>query len=80
MNTNPIDDYEGAGAIFGFGPDSLGVWIFLILGVVLFVGFLVRMVIHEGHAYKAVIAHTTPEAGMPIEGEPTRTDAMPAAP
>jgi hypothetical protein len=80
MNTNPIDDYEGAGAIFGFGPDSLGVWIFLILSVLLFCGFLVRMIVHERHAYESVINHTGPEAGPPVEAEPERPSPMPAAP
>lgn len=80
MKTNPIDDYEGAGAVFGFGPDSLGVWIFLILSVLLFCAFVVRMIVHERRAYEAVINHTRSEAGPPVEAEPERGSAMPAAP
>jgi hypothetical protein len=80
MKTNPIDDYEGAGAVFGFGPDSLGVWIFLILSVLLFCAFLVRMIVHEKHAYEAVIHHTRGEAGPPVEAEPERSPPMPMAP
>jgi len=80
MNTNPIDSYEGAGPVFGFGPDSVGVWIFLILAVVLFVAFLVRMMLHEKHAYEAVLNHTGPEAGPPVEAEPERSAPMPLAP
>lgn len=80
MTTNSIDTYEGAGPVFGFGPDSLGVWIFLVLTVGLFVMFLVRMMLHEKHAYEAVINHTGPEAGPPVEAEPERPVPMPAAP
>jgi hypothetical protein len=80
MNTNSIDTYEGAGPVFGFGAESLGVWIFLILAALLFITFVVRMMLHEKHAYEAVLNHTGPEAGPPVEAEPERAMPMPTAP
>ena len=42
MNTSPIDTYDGAEAYYTFGPDSVGMWIFLVLAFVLFVYVGVR--------------------------------------
>ena len=41
MNTSPIDTYDGAEAYFTFGPDSVGMWIFVILAMLafLYVGY-----------------------------------------
>jgi hypothetical protein len=67
---SPIDSYEGASVVFTFGGYSLGVWLFFILAVLLFVGFFVRMIQHENRAYKAIIDHTPVEKGPVAEGEP----------
>lgn len=71
MNASPIERYDGAGVVFTFGGDALGTWIFLVLAVVLFVGFVVRMMIHENHAYAAVCGEAAPEPGPPVESEPS---------
>ncbi|WP_214407476.1 hypothetical protein [Pseudonocardia lacus] len=70
MSTSPIDSYDGAGVVFTFGANSVGVWIFLVLAVALFVGFVLRMVQHENRAYAAIAAHQPVEAGPPVEAEP----------
>ena len=40
---SPIDSYEDAGVVFTFGGYSVGAWICVLLAVMLFVGFFVRM-------------------------------------
>ncbi|NVN48444.1 hypothetical protein [Mycolicibacterium hippocampi] len=67
---SPIDSYDVPGVVFTFGGNSFGTWLFFILAVVLFVGFFVRMIQHENHAYKAIIDHTPVEKGPVAEGEP----------
>jgi hypothetical protein len=51
MDTAPVDSYENAAEIFTFGADSVGMWIFLVLAVLLFAGLLVRMVTHERRSF-----------------------------
>jgi hypothetical protein len=68
---SPIDSYEDAGVVFTFGGYSVGAWICVLLAVMLFVGFFVRMVQHENKAYKAIIEHKPVEPGPAAEGEPT---------
>lgn len=70
MSTSPIDSYDGAGVVFTFGANSVGVWISFLLAIALFVGFLVRMIQHENQAYAAIAAHQPVEAGPPVEAEP----------
>ncbi|WP_181783330.1 hypothetical protein [Pseudonocardia pini] len=67
---SPIDTYDGASVVFTFGGYSVGVWIFYVLAVLLFVGFLVRVAQHENRAYAALTAHEPVEAGPPVEAEP----------
>lgn len=67
---SPITTYEDAGVVFTFGGFSVGVWLVFILAVLAFIGFFVRMVQHENHAYKAIIEHTPIEKGPAAEGEP----------
>lgn len=68
---SPIESYDELGVVFTFGGYSLGVWIVTIVAILLFIGFFVRMVQHENHAYKAIIEHTPIEPGPVAEGEPT---------
>lgn len=70
---SPIDTYDGASVVFTFGAHSVGVWISYVLAVLLFVGFLVRVVQHENRAYAALARHEAAEAGPPVEAEPTPT-------
>lgn len=51
MNTSPITNWDGAEAYFTFGPDSAGLYITLALAVLVFVGFIVRMIMHENHNF-----------------------------
>lgn len=67
---SPIDTYDDASVVFTFGAYSVGVWVSFILAVLLFVGFIARMIQHENHAYAAIIAHEPVEAGPPVEAEP----------
>lgn len=67
---SPIDSYDDAAVVFTFGGYSVGVWVFFILAVALFVGFFLRMIQHENRAYKAIIEHTPIEKGPAAEGEP----------
>ena len=67
---SPIDSYDGAEVVFTFGAHSVGVWIVFVLAVLLFVGFLARVVQHENQAYAAMAAHEPVEAGPPVEAEP----------
>ncbi|MBS1695874.1 MAG: hypothetical protein JST91_27070 [Actinobacteria bacterium] len=67
---SPIDSYDDAGVVFTFGGNSVGAVLLFVLAVTLFIGFFVRMVQHENHAYKAIIDHTPIEKGPAAEGEP----------
>jgi energy-converting hydrogenase Eha subunit F len=68
---SPIDNWKETGAVFTGGPDSALTIIFVILAVALFVGFLVKMMIHENHAYRQIIEHRPVEKGPVVEGEPS---------
>lgn len=67
---SPISSYDEPGVVFTFGGYSFGVWLVFILAVVAFIGFFVRMIQHENHAYKSIIDHTPVEKGPAAEGEP----------
>ena len=54
MNTSPIDTYDGAEAYFTFGPDSVGMWVFLVLACALFVYVGVRAAQFEGKHFAEV--------------------------
>ena len=51
MDTAPVDSYENAAEIFTFGADSVGMWIFLVVAVLLFAGRIVRMATHEQRSF-----------------------------
>ncbi|ROO24783.1 hypothetical protein SAHL_15495, partial [Salinisphaera orenii YIM 95161] len=52
MTTSPITTWEGAQAVFTFGPGSLGVWLFLALAVAIVIGVAARMIQHENHTFR----------------------------
>jgi hypothetical protein len=58
MNTSPIDTYDGAEAYFTFGPDSVGMWVFLVLAVAAFVYVGVRAMQLENAGFEDVAEHT----------------------
>lgn len=70
MNASPIDSYDGADVVFTFGAGSFGTVLFFVLACLAFVFFMVRIALHEKHAYAAMAAHKKPEAGPAVEGEP----------
>jgi hypothetical protein len=59
MNTSPIDTYEGAEAYYTFGPDSVGMWIFLALAVAAFLYVGVRAMQLESGGFEDVAEETT---------------------
>lgn len=68
---SPIDSYDGASAVFTFGPDTLGTVLGVLIAVALLIGFFVRMIQHENDAYERMIAHQPVEPGPAVEGEPS---------
>jgi hypothetical protein len=54
VNTSPIDSYDGAEAYFTFGPDSAGMWIFLILAMLAFLYVGVRAMRFENKHFAEV--------------------------
>ena len=59
MNTSPIDTYDGADAYYTFGPDSVGMWVFLVLAVAAFVYVGVRAMQLENGGFEDVAEETT---------------------
>lgn len=51
MNPSPIDNWEGASAVFTFGPDSVGMWLFLALALGIGVGVIARMIKDENRTF-----------------------------
>ncbi|WP_332667253.1 hypothetical protein [Aeromicrobium sp.] len=67
---SPISDWDTPGAVFT-GADSTAVLVlFVVLGILIVIGFLVKMVQHENHAYAQMINHEPVERGPAAEGEP----------
>jgi hypothetical protein len=69
MDTAPIDSYDGAADIFTFGGGSFGMWLFLILAILLFIGLIVRMAVHETRSFARISddeAPTTGETSEPV--------------
>ena len=54
MSASPIASWEGAGAVFTFGPESVGMWIILTITFAVVVGVVARMIIHENRTFNAV--------------------------
>jgi hypothetical protein len=68
---SPIDSWDGAaGAVFTGSDTTFWPVLFTVLAALVFVGFLVKVVRHENHAYAQMIAHEPVEAGPATEGEP----------
>ena len=59
MNTSPIDTYDGAEAYFTFGPDSVGMWIFLVLAAAAFIYVGVRAMQFENEGFAEVTGDTS---------------------
>lgn len=54
MDVSPITSWDGAQAVFTFGPGSVGMWLFLFLALAIMVGVIARMIVHENHTFSAV--------------------------
>ncbi|WP_141013260.1 hypothetical protein [Nocardioides sambongensis] len=67
---SPIDSWDGVDVVFTGAGTALPV-IFVIIALAMFIGFLVRMVLHENHAYAQIVAHQPVEKGPAAEGEPS---------
>lgn len=68
---SPIDNWDTPGAVFT-GADTTAIpVIFVIIALAMLIGFFVRMITHENHAYAQMINHEPVEAGPAAEGEPT---------
>jgi len=68
---SPIDEWGTGGAVFTGGPDSVAAVLFVVLALAAFIGFLVKMIIHENHAYRQIAEHRPVERGPVAEGEPS---------
>jgi hypothetical protein len=67
---SPISSWDDVAAVFtGANSTALQV-LFVALAVAVFVGFLVKMVIHERHAFRQIAEHRPVEKGPVVEGEP----------
>lgn len=66
---SPIDSWDGVDVVFT-GAGTAWTGIFVAVGLIMFVAFLVRMVLHENHAYAQMINHEPVEKGPAAEGEP----------
>lgn len=52
MDVIPVEDLaEEGGPYFTFGADSVGMWIFLVLSVILFLLLIVRTIRLENHLH-----------------------------
>lgn len=67
---SPSDSWDTPGAVFTGAGTALPA-VFVVLAVLLFVGFVAMMIRHENHAYKQIAEHTPVEKGPAVEGEPT---------
>jgi len=56
MDTSPISSWDDVSAFFTWGAESFGVWLFIILGVVLFVGMIAWAVKHENEMSEQICA------------------------
>jgi hypothetical protein len=71
MNTSPIDQWEGASSLVPWGPESFGVWLFLVIAIVAFIAMLVRAVQHENEAMVHIVqaSHAAERDGKVAEPE-----------
>jgi hypothetical protein len=62
MNTSPIDTYDSAEAYFTFGPDSFGMWLFVILAMLAFLYVGLRAFQFEQRHFAEVTADADAQA------------------
>lgn len=49
---SPITSWDGAAAVFTFGPDSPGIWLFLAITLIVMTSVVARMIAHENHTFR----------------------------
>lgn len=64
MNPSTFSTWEGAGAVFTFGPDSVGMWLFLLAAIGVGIGVLARMIIHENRTFRSLDPDLIRDGGM----------------
>ncbi len=67
---SPISDWDTPGAVFTGADNTAVLVLFVALGILIVIGFLVKMMQHENHAYAQMINHEPVERGPAAEGEP----------
>jgi hypothetical protein len=71
MNTAPFSSWDDATSLVPWGPESFGIWLFLVVAVVMFLAMLVRAVQHENEAMIHVVeeVHVAEADGKVPEAE-----------
>lgn len=67
---SPFDRWPGAGAVFTGSDTTFWPALFSILAAAVLMGFIVRVIVHENHAYEQLLSHVEVEEGPVVEGEP----------
>lgn len=75
MNTSPVDTYEGASDIFTYGAGSFGMWFFLVLSIIAFIGMIAWTIVHENHAFAGLPPSPTEQSMH--ESAPVGVDPVP---
>ncbi|MFO7787572.1 MAG: hypothetical protein R6W87_07345 [Halospina sp.] len=64
MDPSTFAAWEGANAVFTFGPGSAGMWLFLLVAIGIGIGVLGRMIIHENQTFRSLDPDLVKEGGM----------------
>lgn len=67
---SPIDSWDDVAAVFTGANSTVLQVLFVALAVAAFLGFLVKMIIHERHAFRQIAEHRPVEKGPVVDGEP----------
>ncbi|MGK2939238.1 MAG: hypothetical protein ACSLFR_15770 [Solirubrobacteraceae bacterium] len=75
MNTSPVDTYEGASDIFTYGAGSFGMWFFLVIAIIGFLGMIAWTIAHENQAFAGLPPSSTEQSMH--ESAPVGLDPVP---
>lgn len=62
---SPISNWDTFGPVFTNGPESFWTAFFLVVAVLMFVAFFVRMIMHENKSYAETVAKARVEGAPP---------------